>query len=728
MFCPNCGKKIADNSRFCEFCGAEVLLPGIDGAADDAEPEYAEQSEIDGLDVNRPGAECENTEAGTGTGGVDPDMPEPEGSDTAAVSDNGGNDVKNRKRRMIIILIVIAAAAAVVVIAFAMFKFSEKKQQEEWQDQYDLGEQALLDEDYEQAVVNFTEAIEIDPEEPDAYMGRAKAYIGTGETEENMTAAIADCETVIDLDQTYIDAYIYESDIYADSGNFESAIDILEKGKKANPEDEEIPKKIDEIEDRQEKKEAADRYQAYYDKLMELQEMYGKAALKALGNKNTDDIIMYYWTGMFFAKLLDFDGDGEEELITAVYDPDENSDFYENWGYDYDGYLISVWAYEDDAVQEVYQQDEMYAFSSGADDSGCIIVEREEIWYMVTGYVSGDADLDDCYYSYDAENMTFSIEKRFELDWIDDYYSFRIDGEDAEEEEFYEEISIWNEELSEELKYYFLWDEWADDEWVDETVGDVSEELEETLETLMSFLGIEAEDEDLITDSEALYQAYYDKLMELQETYGEAELCSVEYEFSETYSYTICRWEGLYYAMLLDFDGDGQEELVTALYDPDADDQDEEQDGQVIQVWNYEDGEVQELYRQDLLIMGERYYYGCVIEIHEDNCYILDGYYGGDGSYEWYYEEYYTLESGSFCMAKSFDKYGMTAGCQVDGKDVSTEKLSEARDAWTEDLTEKLTYVFLWEDGYEYDTEMTTSAVLQETISELAQILGIEAE
>ena len=459
MFCPNCGKKIADNSRFCEFCGAAVLLPEMGQAVFDAEAEYDERSETGTQDANYPGEESEN--AWAKTGGVNPYMPEsePAESDAAVVSDSGGNDAKNRKCRMIIILIVIAAAAAVVVIAFAMFKFSEKKQQEEWQEQYDLGEQALLDEDYDQAVVNFTEAIEIDPEEPDAYIGRGDAYAGQGKTDE----ALAD---------------------------YEQARDILEEDLKENPDDEEIADKMDDIADK-------------------------------------------------------------------------------------------------------------------------------------IGYI-----------------------------------------------------------------------------------------------------------DDLIKEKENLnrYQAYYDKLMELQEIYGEAELCSVEYEFSETYSYTICRWEGLYYAMLLDFDGDGQEELLTALYDPDADDQDEEQDGQVIQVWSYEDGEVQELYRQDLLIMGERYYYGCVVEIHEDNCYILDGYYGGDGSYEWYYEEYYTLESGSFCMAKSFDKYGMTAGCQVDGEDVSSEKLSEARDAWAEDLTEKLTYVFLWEDGYENGDEMKNTAALQETLSELAQILGIEME
>ena len=513
MFCPNCGKKIADNSRFCEFCGAEVWLPGMDGAADDAEPEYAEQSEIDGLDVNRPGAECENAEAGTGTGGVGPDMPEPEGSNAAAVSDNGGNDAKNRKRRMIIILIVIAAAAAAVVIVFAVMKLSDKKKQENWQEQYDLGEQALLDEDYEQAVVNFTEAIEIDPEEPDAYMGRAKAYIGTGETEENMTAAIADCETVIDLDQTYIDAYIYESDIYADSGNFESAIDILEKGKKANPEDEEIPKKIDEIEDRQEKKEAADRYQAYYDKLMELQEMYGKAKLEFFSTSSS-----YYWTGMFFAKLIDFDGDGFEELITGIYDEEkaEEADWYEK------GYEIQVWSYQDGEVQEIWQQ-EPYC---GGDGYVCYILGDGSVSYMADGGVSDDGRYGSFYSLEDGEFVrakSFSIDIAEQSDDMEDIlYLYFVDEEEVSYEEYSEAYEEWYS--MEELQYIFAYfNSWEKDETV-------IDELENTLNTLCELLGIEAEE---AVEETSEWASVYLDFLESEITVSDVEWLY----YSETYLY-----------------------------------------------------------------------------------------------------------------------------------------------------------------------------------------------
>lgn len=47
-----------------------------------------------------------------------------------------------------------------------------------WQEQYDLGMKYLLEEDYEEAVLAFTAAIEIEPKLPEAYIGRGDAYVG----------------------------------------------------------------------------------------------------------------------------------------------------------------------------------------------------------------------------------------------------------------------------------------------------------------------------------------------------------------------------------------------------------------------------------------------------------------------------------------------------------------------------------------------------------------------
>ncbi len=100
----------------------------------------------------------------------------------------------------------------------------------QWQEQYDLGQKYLLEEDYEAAIVAFTEAIEIDPNEAAAYVGRGDAYIGSGETEENMALALADYETARELDETVTDAYLGIAKVYQWRGEYEEAVEILEGG------------------------------------------------------------------------------------------------------------------------------------------------------------------------------------------------------------------------------------------------------------------------------------------------------------------------------------------------------------------------------------------------------------------------------------------------------------------------------------------------------------------
>ena len=71
----------------------------------------------------------------------------------------------------------------------------------------DLGERYLLELDYEQAIVQFTKVIEIEPKEPRGYIGAAKAYIGLGEPEKARAVleegmAAVDAEDVALLEET----------------------------------------------------------------------------------------------------------------------------------------------------------------------------------------------------------------------------------------------------------------------------------------------------------------------------------------------------------------------------------------------------------------------------------------------------------------------------------------------------------------------------------------------
>ena len=50
-----------------------------------------------------------------------------------------------------------------------------------WQEQYDLGMRYLNEGNYQEAVIAFTAAIEIDAKRPEAYLGAAEAYVGLGD-------------------------------------------------------------------------------------------------------------------------------------------------------------------------------------------------------------------------------------------------------------------------------------------------------------------------------------------------------------------------------------------------------------------------------------------------------------------------------------------------------------------------------------------------------------------
>ena len=79
-------------------------------------------------------------------------------------------------------------------------------------------------------------------------------------------------------------------------------------------------------------------YQAYYDKLLELQLKYGTASVLDCANATL--------TGLCFAKLVDFNGDGQEKLVLAYC-----SDVH----YFDSDYIVEVWEYADGGLQKVFE-------------------------------------------------------------------------------------------------------------------------------------------------------------------------------------------------------------------------------------------------------------------------------------------------------------------------------------------------------------------------------------
>ena len=117
-----------------------------------------------------------------------------------------------------------------------------------WQEQYDLGVKYLSEGNYQEAVIAFTAAIEIDEKRPEGFIGRGDAYALSGDTEDNLSAAQADYEAAIALDETMPGGWLGLADVYIRRGDYDKAMEILREALEKTGSDPSIADKITEME------------------------------------------------------------------------------------------------------------------------------------------------------------------------------------------------------------------------------------------------------------------------------------------------------------------------------------------------------------------------------------------------------------------------------------------------------------------------------------------------
>ena len=117
-----------------------------------------------------------------------------------------------------------------------------------WQKQYDLGIRYLSEGNYEDAIIAFTAAIEIEPKRPESFVGRGNAYALSGDTEENLFAAQTDYETAIDLDETLVEAWLGLADVCIRRGDYAKVLEVLRKALGKTGNDSSIGDKLAEME------------------------------------------------------------------------------------------------------------------------------------------------------------------------------------------------------------------------------------------------------------------------------------------------------------------------------------------------------------------------------------------------------------------------------------------------------------------------------------------------
>lgn len=108
---------------------------------------------------------------------------------------------------------------------------------ERWGKQYDLGAQYLLESNYEQALTAFTNAIEIDPAQVEAYIGRGDVYVamaqsGAGTAAETVTHyedARADYEQALSLMEMEQELFVKLADVYAALGDDDALDELVQR-------------------------------------------------------------------------------------------------------------------------------------------------------------------------------------------------------------------------------------------------------------------------------------------------------------------------------------------------------------------------------------------------------------------------------------------------------------------------------------------------------------------
>ena len=139
--------------------------------------------------------------------------------------------------------------SAILIIALTMGLCACGQSTEStWKEQYDLGVRYLSEGNYEEAIIAFTAAIEIDAKRPEGYTGRGDAYALSGDTAENLAAALADYEAALALDETLADAWLGLADVYIRQGDYDKALEVLREALEKTGNDQSIADKLAEME------------------------------------------------------------------------------------------------------------------------------------------------------------------------------------------------------------------------------------------------------------------------------------------------------------------------------------------------------------------------------------------------------------------------------------------------------------------------------------------------
>ena len=120
--------------------------------------------------------------------------------------------------------------AAVTLLAILLFAACGSKAVTA-ADKIELGQKYLIELNYTEAIASFTEAIKLDPNNIQAYMGRAEAYLALGEYDKALEDYQFVCEKTEEMPYTRALSYIGQAEVYGKTDEPEKAVSDYELSK-----------------------------------------------------------------------------------------------------------------------------------------------------------------------------------------------------------------------------------------------------------------------------------------------------------------------------------------------------------------------------------------------------------------------------------------------------------------------------------------------------------------
>lgn len=328
---------------------------------------------------------------------------------------------------------VMGAAIGIVVLAIVItisWVFYGIYQEKQFKTNLENGQRYLEKMDYQKAEAYYLKAIKIDSKAIDVYQGLANTYRGMEEYDkaleiydQGIGVVRENQEKSKEMSQSEKDFYMDTIQFYQEQDKNEEASDLMDEitnmagDKETQTALEDMKKKF--------------MYQEYYDLLTEYREKYGEGKIETVGQYD------FYLNGVCYAKLLDFNDDGQEELVLA-----HISDDFKSGKSVYPQYQIEVWGIEKNIAVQLYSGK---PYSSNGDRGVLKIALVDGMYYIVEGNIGS---VKKCYVWGMQENTgKFEMQKKLEAKYSGTA-NYSIDDQSVTEEEYSKEISKWEANIA----------------------------------------------------------------------------------------------------------------------------------------------------------------------------------------------------------------------------------------------------------------------------------------